>query len=141
MALWNTNIRLRNLEANQIANGEARMSALEEHRRSCEHFMHSCDELHLKTAEHNRRHDDSQNTLTQSNILLTEALTKSHEMMYNLSEKLERLIDRVDANQPVIDTGSEVITTWKVNKKIFLTLVGIASGILTLAAAYKFLIG
>lgn len=114
------------LEEHKVTPLEARVAELERHRIEC-------DELHIKSAEHTKRHDDSMNNLTESNLLLAKSIT-------DMNLTLVKVTATVEEGQPIIKGMKNVGVAWDVNKKIFLALVAAASGIMTLVAIYQYFV-
>lgn len=106
-----------------VAKFEGRISELEQHKAEC-------DALHEKHIEHNRRHDDAMNNLTESNVLLAKSIT-------DMNLTLSRLTQDVDVGKPIIQWLKNMGIAWGVNRMLFKGLIIFLSGIITIAAAYK----
>lgn len=104
---------------------ESRVSELEQHRAEC-------DTMHEKHIEHNKRHDDAMNNLTESNVLLAKSIT-------DMNLTLSKLTQDVDVSKPIIQLLKNVGIAWGVNRTIFKGVIVILSGIITIAAAYNLL--
>ena len=121
-------VRIQALEATRT---EERLLALERHRQEC-------NELHIKTSEHNKRRDDALNNLTSSNILLTEAVN-------TMTSTLTAVATEVRANAPLMIKLHEKDTTLRVGgtwiNLFWKVLISIAAGIITLAGLYQLMLG
>lgn len=89
-----------------------------------------CDMQHEQHKEHKKRSDDAMNNLTDSNMLLAKSIT-------DMNVTLTRVVGIIERDAPDIEVISNARTWFKVNKWIFLVLVGVASGILTLLHFYQ----
>lgn len=89
-----------------------------------------CDFLHEQSKEHKRRSDDAMNNLTNSNLELSKSII-------DMNVTLTRVVGIIERDAPDIELVNNARTWFKVNKWLFLTIVGIASGVLTVIAFYQ----
>lgn len=90
-----------------------------------------CDVLHEQHKEHKKRSDDAMNNLTESNMMLAKSIT-------DMNVTLTKFTSIVENDQPTISIVRNVGIAWDVNKKLFLAAVAIATGVLSIVAAYKY---
>lgn len=90
-----------------------------------------CDLLHEQHKEHKKRSDDAMNNLTESNMMLAKSIT-------DMNVTLTKFTKIVENDQPTISIVRNAGIAWDVNKKIFLAVVGIATGVVSIVAAYNY---
>lgn len=90
-----------------------------------------CDLLHEQHKEHKKRSDDAMNNLTESNMMLAKSIT-------DMNVTLTKFTKIVENDQPTISIVRNVGIAWDVNKKIFMAVVVIATGIVSIVAAYNY---
>lgn len=103
---------------------DERISSLEKHRRECDH-------LHEEHVKHNKRHDDSMKSLTESNLMLSKSIT-------DMNITLTRLTAIIDNDRPIMKALEDAGVAWDVNKKILLTLAAVAAATMSIVAAYNY---
>jgi len=90
-----------------------------------------CDQLHEQHKEHKRRSDDAMNNLTESNVALAKSIT-------DMNLTITKVVGIVENDQPTISIVRNAGIAWDVNKRIFLALVAIATGVVSIIAAYNY---
>lgn len=90
-----------------------------------------CDLLHEQHKEHKKRSDDAMNNLTDSNMMLAKSIT-------DMNVTLTKFTKIVENDQPTISIVRNAGIAWDVNKKIFLAVVAMATGVLSIVAAYNY---
>ena len=89
-----------------------------------------CDRMHLQHLEHDKKHDDSMDKLTQSNIVLAASISEMNLI-------LSKFTKMVEDGQPVINFWNRVGIAFGVNKQIAMAIVATALGIVAIASAYN----
>lgn len=100
------------------------VEALKKHRAEC-------DILHEQHKEHKRRSDDAMNNLTESNVALAKSITDVNVTITKIAGIIER-------DAPDIDALRNARIAFGVNKWIFLGLVAMATGVVSIVAAYNY---
>lgn len=95
-----------------------------------ENQMNECDIMHKAHKEHQKRHDDSMNNLTESNVMLAKALNE-------INITLSRLTLAAESDKDIMAWLRNVSAAFTVNKKIFSIIVAVALGITAITAAVR----
>lgn len=89
-----------------------------------------CDRMHLQHIEHNKKHDDSMDNLTRSNMVLAASISEMNLI-------LSKFTKMVEDGQPVINFWNRVGIAFGVNKQIAMSIVAIAVGIAAITSVYN----
>lgn len=118
--------------AKRVDKLEAESTEKEVRIKMLEVFKLECDQLHKLGEDRQRRHEDGLNRNTESTILLAKAVA-------DINITITKLVQNDDDAKPAVKFYRDMGIVWTFNKKLWATIVGLAVGIGSIAAAWKVL--